>query len=142
MDFLSVHAMPRIAIQSLRISSRYLLIDMNLSRKTFWQEVMSLFAEVNLHLKKAHYRCNRNPTEENKIYKKQRKEYFSLRKKSVKQYFPNIANNGNIFLNCDAMFKDDREIIICNRKLAKNVILHCINNTERSNGRKPVKTTF
>ena len=66
--------MPRIAIQSLRISSRYLLIDMNLSRKTFWQEVMSLFAEVNLHLKKAHYRCNRNPTEENKIYKKQRKE--------------------------------------------------------------------
>ena len=123
---------------------------------------------VSKKLRKAIYTRSRfrnrflkNPDEINsKLYKQQRNKCVSIRRKSIKHYFSNIASNEIItnknfwkaikpFLtnkscleNNDIMLRDDEKMITDEKKLVQLFNDHYINIVERSCGFKPEKVEF
>ena len=98
----------------------------------------------------------KNSSEVNeKLYKRQRNKCFSIRKKSMKQYFFNNTSKGTVtnrefwktmklfllskgcFDNSDIMLRGDNEMITDDKRLAKLFNEHYINIIERSSGLKP-----
>ena len=94
-----------------------------------------------------------------KLHKKQRNEGVSIRKKSIKQYFSNIASKGIVinriledkepFLtnngcldNSDIMLRRDTKMINDDKHLAKLFNEHYINIVERSSGFKTEKNSL
>ena len=119
-------------------------------------------------LRKAIYtRCRlknkyiKNPSEvDKKLYKKQRNKCFSMRKKSIKQYFSNIASklivtnrefwkkmkrfltNKGCLDNSNIMLRDDNEMKTDDKRLAKLFNEHYTSIVERSSGFKPEKIVY
>ena len=118
---------------------------------------------INKELRKAIYDTSRlrnrfckTPTEENeKLCKKQRNKYVSIRKKSIRNYFnkienENVVTNKNFwktikpFLtnkghleNAETMLIQDKKIISNEIELVKVFNKHYINIIEKSGGQNP-----
>ena len=101
------------------------------------------------------------PDETNsKLYKQQRNKYVSIRRKSIKHYFSNIASNGAVtnknfwkaikpiltnkgcLEESDIMLRDDEKMITDEKKLVQLFNDHYTNIVERSCGFKPEKVEF
>ena len=101
------------------------------------------------------------PDETNsRLYKQQRNKYVSIRRKSIKHYFSNIASNGVVtnknfwkaikpiltnkgcLEESDIMLRDDEKMITDEKKLVQLFNDHYINIVERSCGFKPEKVEF